>query len=107
MKSLTTAALLAAGLILSACASTPEPTPPESAPPLAEKSEAPAETYYRTQSEAEAKVDDDDLICRTERTLGSRFPKKTCATKSQWEAARNSAQDEVRRNQKGAALQRN
>lgn len=102
MKTLTTAVLLAVGLVLSACANTPESTPPPAA-----QSEALAETYYRTQSEAEAKVDDDDLVCRTEPVLGSRFPKKTCATKSQWEASRNSAQDEVRRNQKGAALQRN
>ena len=102
MKSTTTATLLAASLIMGACASTPE-----SGAAPADPAEAPAEKFYGAQSQAEAAAGEDDLICRNERVLGSRFPKKTCATRSEWEAARSSAQDEMRRNQKGTALQKN
>lgn len=88
-----------ATLGLAACAGT-------SAPPPAAAPQGATETHYRTQSQAEAAAADDDLICRNEAVVGSRFPKKTCATRAEWEAARATAQDEVRRNQKGTALPR-
>lgn len=73
-------------LVLSACASTPAPTPSQQA-----DAEPKAEQKFRTGSEAEAAADADDLICRTERKIGSRMDTKSCATRAEWERIREAS----------------
>jgi PBP1b-binding outer membrane lipoprotein LpoB len=82
--------LLAA--LLAGCAAAPPPAPPEK--------------QYRTMAEANAEAKDDDLICRSERPVGSRMEKKVCATRAEWELAHKRAQDEMGRAQRGATLPR-
>lgn len=80
--------------LLAGCASSPTaaPTPPEK--------------KYRTMAEASAEAKDDDLICRSERPVGSRMEKKVCATRAEWELAHERAQQDMGRAQRGAALPR-
>jgi len=86
---------------LSACAATPESSPVAEPAPDAEVKQ------FRTVSEAEASAKEDDLICRRERTVGSRFETKTCATRADWERTRRTAQDDMMRSNRGGPQPRN
>lgn len=89
-------------LTLSACATTAEP--PAAAEPAAQaaapvepaaQSASPAETGYANMVEANKAAKDDDLICSREQVMGSRFKKKTCATRAERELAQKRAQEEL------------
>ena len=90
MKSLSRSAPLLA-LLLAACASSPDQSSTQVAA-------APStEQKFRTVSEAEAVAADDDLICRMERTTGTRIDKKVCATRDEWERTRQASTEDYRK----------
>lgn len=75
---------------------------PETAAEKPADAAATAASDSESAAAKEAKVEDDNkVICRREAVVGSRFKKKVCATKAQWEEmyARNreTAQDMQRR----------
>lgn len=78
--------------------------PPAEAP---KQPEAPAvqEQKFSTVSEAEAKADDDDVICSFQEVTGSRFKKRVCATKADWQRARDAAQRQAMGSKRGAPMQ--
>lgn len=84
---LAAATLFAAGLSLSAFAET-APTPP--APPAPQ----PAPTAPVDPEQAKKDAYDNEVVCRTEDETGSRLRKtKICATRKEWRAAAQDAQD--------------
>ena len=66
-----------------------------------------AVSVYQDEPEekAEAKDDDDKLICRREATVGSKFKKKICATKAEWETLRKESAEETRKMQRQKGLE--
>ncbi|HEY1076395.1 MAG TPA: hypothetical protein VGE51_06870 [Fontimonas sp.] len=89
---------LALAATLGACAA-PSPAPGEPAPPVA------GETRYENMAAATAAAKDEDLICRNEEVLGSRFRQKVCKTRAQREQEAKQSKDELERaNSRGAPI---
>ncbi len=83
---------------LCACAATPG-APDEIPAPVA------GETRYESMAAATAAAEDDDLICRNEEVLGSRFRQKVCKTRAQREMEARQSKDELERaNSRGAPI---
>lgn len=65
---------------------------------LAAQAQPAAETSAKqTEPKAEEAVNDDDkIICRRTAVVGSKFKKKMCGTKKQWETLSNRGTDTTR-----------
>ena len=94
-------AVLAILLVISACSST-EPQGPQG-PQVDEVAGTITETVGATSgleepSVVEAGAGDEQIVCRYEKTIGSRIGKRTCRTKAEDKAARVAAQEALERN---------
>lgn len=67
--------------------------------------EAAPTTTVQPPPPAAAKANKEDKVCKIEQVTGSRFPKKVCYSKADYEERRRLDQDHLRENQTGG-LQR-
>lgn len=86
--------MLGALLVLSGCTT----APPESAGTAAADSDAAGSTDSATTQQAAAgrQNDESNLVCRNERVIGSRLPRRICATQRDWDAIREGSQETTR-----------
>jgi hypothetical protein len=73
---------------------------PEAAPAAAPQAQAPAAAQAQAQAPAAAKGKE-EMICKSEQVTGSRFAKKVCYSKAEYEAKRQLDQQQLRQNQAG------
>lgn len=66
------------------------------AQPVQEQSGSKNESSDESGEKEEQKADDNKKICKRIQSMGSRFSKKVCMTKAQWDAQREGAQDAAR-----------
>jgi hypothetical protein len=99
-KMIRISATVFAAIVISACSSTPSTAPaqPDKTPPgtstSATKSSEPTSVEeLRAEMYAE-----EEVVCRYEKTIGSRLGKRVCRTKSQSEAERIAGQEALERN---------
>ena len=99
-KMIRISATIFAALAISACSSTPSAAPEQSATTAtstsAEKNNEPV-TVEDLKAEMYA---EEEIVCRYEKTVGSRLGKRVCRTKSQREAERIAGQEALERNAK-------
>lgn len=79
-------------LVLAGCTT----APPDSDATVATASAAGQESGERTTTNRRRDTDDPDLICRSERVVGSRLPRRICATQREWDAMREGSQETTR-----------
>lgn len=69
-------------------------------PPAEQAAEAKAETQTTALAAKEDEANDDDkVICRRTAVIGSKFKKKMCGTKKQWETLEAESRDAAQRAQ--------
>lgn len=68
---------------------------PESDAPKAEETEqvGPEKSEAEAKAKAEKKANEDKIICRRTAVVGSKFKKRICGTKKQWEEMARRGQD--------------
>ncbi|MFL0355583.1 hypothetical protein ACI5KX_03805 [Erythrobacter sp. GH1-10] len=71
------------------------------AQPQADDAEDARDTSQTSEVAARKEVDDDDkIICRRTAVIGSKFKKRICATKEEWETLANQSRDATMRAQR-------
>lgn len=99
-RSLALLLLCFANLALAADPSAPTPAEPPAGAEAAAKAAAEAEPATKVAAEAEsaaraaAEADEDRVVCRTERSVGTRFEKKTCRKQSVWTQIEKRAEED-------------
>ncbi|MEM1052198.1 MAG: hypothetical protein AAGI28_08895 [Pseudomonadota bacterium] len=100
--------VLAASLVLAVQdAPTVEPAAPPAPEPVQEASKVSSSDTRVAATEEPAVSDDDKVICRRTAVTGSRFKKRICATRKEWESLRVRSRDaaqEMQNRGRGAAL---
>jgi predicted secreted protein len=86
------AELMLLAVLAALAAATPDAAPAAAAPAQAAAPAAP-----------KAK---EEMICKSEAVTGSRFPKKVCYSKSEYEAKQRLDQEQLRQNQSGGLFRR-
>jgi hypothetical protein len=71
---------------------------PEAAPPAATQPAVAAAAPATASAPAKGK---EEMICKSEQVTGSRFAKKVCYSKAEYEAKRQLDQQQLRQNQAG------
>ena len=85
-------------IAISSCATTSAPTQ-ENEPVVAEKAVYPGEQAEMSTDKGDQEP---DVICKMVKKTGSNIKKKVCTTRAEREAMRRSAEDFVRKAQRGA-----
>ncbi|MBV7266002.1 hypothetical protein [Erythrobacter ani] len=89
-------ALLIGSALLVSLQAQAAPQTSEDEPKAVEASEVSANPTEAVDAEPEvtaAAAEEDEIICRRTRVVGSRFNKKLCGTKAQWEAMSDRSRD--------------
>lgn len=90
---------------LAGCGTTPEPivgasttpVPAVAAPPTAQVAPQPPSTRAALTEPAQKAADDDEIICRNEKPLGTRIGKRVCKTRAQMREEEETARQMMKR----------
>lgn len=82
-------------LLLAGCTATPADRTATASGSSNDTTEASGQ-QVASASQTENTADDDELICKNERVVGSRLPRRVCGTQRQWDAMRSGSQETTR-----------
>lgn len=82
-------------LLLAACTTAP-PGHPNSASVAGSDAVEAGSSQVASASHGRSHADEEELICRNERVIGSRLPQRVCGTQRQWDAMREGSRETTR-----------